>query len=399
MALRKNGQFLSLLDHGDSFKLRALRAEESFYCPVCKEEVQLKIGKKKANHFSHYKNSSCLIQVESESETHLNGKSQLFNWLKEQYINTKLEPYIKSIAQRPDVLVEDHNQLYAIEFQCSRLSEEIFMKRTELYQEKNIQPLWIIDKSYLKCVGSHQYKMSPFLWQFVTKISNQTARIFFFSPDSNSIFQLSSIIPISPTLVFGHFLEMNLSNLTLYELLHYEYKFNLKQIERIWLQHKQRHRLQFSIYPQKSHRKLLTNMYQSRIAPSLMPPEIGLPCESMYWIHTHSFIWQLWIMLDCLFTLKVGDNITFKQVFHAFMRRVRTRDIIIRKLPLLKANSHVSYAVLEYLECLCTVGVLERKNKGVYTKVTEFSFPKSDEETFEADQKILALLFQESCFL
>jgi competence protein CoiA len=394
VALKQDGQYISLLDNYDTLKLKAIRKNETFYCPACHQAVQLKIGQKKVSHFSHYKDSSCTVHFESESETHLNGKRQLFDWLKEQYMDTKLEPYIKSISQRPDILVEDHSREYAIEFQCSRLSDNCFQKRTLSYLKNNISPIWIINHEFLKCVGNQQFEMSPFLWQFLTKRNNHPPLIFFYSPLQHSFLLLSSIIPFSSTLTFGHVDEMKLVDITFRELLHDQPNFHTTQIKNLWLQQKKRYRRQFSIYPQRNQRSLLNALYQNRIAPSLIPPETGLPCKSMFWIHTHSCVWQLWIILDCLLRVKVGEVITFKHVFSAFSKRVKTKEIILRNLPLLGSSSHVSHAVMEYLQCLCSVGILERKSNTEFKKIADFIIPRNNGETYDADRKVLEKMFE-----
>ncbi|MBD8067516.1 hypothetical protein F7888_00850 [Bacillus sp. PS06] len=392
VAINEYGQSISLLDHYDVRTLRELRNTQNFFCPICKKEVQLKIGQKKVSHFSHYQLAECTIDHEAETETHLTGKQQLFTWLKQQYEITKLEPYLKSIAQRPDILIEKNDKAIAIEFQCSRLSDSSFQKRTLSYLDSQITPIWMINASHLKQVSTYQFTMSPFIWQFLTKFNHQYPTIIYYSPQKQSFYQLSSIIPFSPTLSFGQLNETKLNDISLDVLLYRKSHTAFQHFQYLWIQQKVQFRLHFSIYPQKNQRRLLLALYQNRMSPSLIPAEAGLPCPTMYWIHTSSCIWQLWIIIDSLLNLKIGEIVGFKTVYRAFCNRVRTKDIIVRTLPLVTSNSHVSFAVMEYLQMLCKVNILEKVSKTDFRKRSNFTIPVNDSQSFEVDRKVINLL-------
>ena len=63
----------------------------------------MKLGSQRIEHFAHQKDSQCTESYERESDYHINGKLQLFQWLEMQNLSPVLEPYYQSIRQRPDI--------------------------------------------------------------------------------------------------------------------------------------------------------------------------------------------------------------------------------------------------------------------------------------------------------
>lgn len=124
--------------------LQHYRRHSKFYCPQCQQPVQLKIGTVNIPHFAHIANQVCeQLFAEGESMLHLQGKIQLFEWLKKLGHTVELEPFIKRLSQRPDILVIKEHQQIAIEFQCSTLSHEKWQLRTAGYENIHIQALWL----------------------------------------------------------------------------------------------------------------------------------------------------------------------------------------------------------------------------------------------------------------
>lgn len=126
-------------------KVHAKTAERKtdYYCCLCKERVIFKKGQIKIPHFSHVHNSTCSVYSEGETWEHLKGKSDLYDWLEKLGYNPELEVYIAEINQRADILLNWKAQLYAIEYQCSPISEREVIMRTQGYQSLGIKPIWI----------------------------------------------------------------------------------------------------------------------------------------------------------------------------------------------------------------------------------------------------------------
>lgn len=133
-----------------------------FYCPQCQHPVHLKIGQYNIPHFAHQSKNNCAqLFAEGESQLHLQGKLQLFEWLKKIGHTVMLEPYLKELSQRPDLLVTSDRRQVAIEFQCSTITHEKWLSRTLGYKKNAIQVLWLFQTS-LKIHPYKAFKSSTF---------------------------------------------------------------------------------------------------------------------------------------------------------------------------------------------------------------------------------------------
>ena len=98
------------------------KRSQHYFCPACKQQVQLKRGKHKIAHFAHFKHQACESFSEGETAEHLRAKNQLYQWLLQQNLPVQMEAYLPLLKQRPDLLVGK----IAIEMQCSPLSTTRF---------------------------------------------------------------------------------------------------------------------------------------------------------------------------------------------------------------------------------------------------------------------------------
>lgn len=82
---------------------------------------------------------------EPETEEHINGKKDLYEWIKKQngVTNAVLEGWIPETKQRPDIMFNYDNKKYVIEYQCSPISTE-YIERHNLYQASGIIDIWIL---------------------------------------------------------------------------------------------------------------------------------------------------------------------------------------------------------------------------------------------------------------
>ncbi|MEG0259676.1 MAG: competence protein CoiA family protein [Lysinibacillus sp.] len=154
-------------------KLSNIRQHTEFYCPQCKERVTMKIGYVMIPHFAHEANAACnRLFSEGESQEHLLGKSQLFDYFQRVVEQVELEPYIKSIAQRPDLLITNKNKQYAIEFQCSSIAIEKLLMRSDGYREAEIEPIWLFKTPTKKIDAGkviQKITLSPLLQQAIVQ--------------------------------------------------------------------------------------------------------------------------------------------------------------------------------------------------------------------------------------
>ena len=113
---------------------------KKYYCRGCRKRVILKKGKKKCAHFAHQKSDNCSVFSERESKEHLQLKECFMDWLGQSVEPVFLEAYLPRLRQRPDILLAN----LAIEIQCSRLSHQRFIERTQNYLNNSYQVWWIL---------------------------------------------------------------------------------------------------------------------------------------------------------------------------------------------------------------------------------------------------------------
>lgn len=144
VAQNEENEYIILNSHIPRKTLLELKKSSQFFCPQCKGKLLLKIGNIKIPHFAHHPKHHCEQTFsEKESYKHLLGKEQLYCFFKKQKGTTQIEPYLKKIQQRPDLLFTTKKETYAIEFQCSPIDDKLFTSRNEGYISIGIKPIWI----------------------------------------------------------------------------------------------------------------------------------------------------------------------------------------------------------------------------------------------------------------
>jgi len=136
------------------------RQNGPFACLVCCEEVILKTGRSRINHFAHANPIACKF-AEGESDEHRRCKTEI-------YLALQKAPGVHSVALerplgtvRPDVSARIRGIPVAIEVQISSLSIETIMRRTIDYAQRGIYVLWLLQ--WAPELDSNRY--SPRLWE------------------------------------------------------------------------------------------------------------------------------------------------------------------------------------------------------------------------------------------
>lgn len=131
-----------------------------FACFQCNEEVILKTGRNRVNHFAHANPIACKFAT-GESELHRRCKMEIFEAL-------QIAPGVHSAALerplgevRPDVSAHINGIPVAIEVQISSLSLETIQQRTIEYARKGIHVLWLLQ--WTPALDSMRYV--PQLWE------------------------------------------------------------------------------------------------------------------------------------------------------------------------------------------------------------------------------------------
>ena len=115
-------------------------------CPQCGKPYEYCHGKVRLPYFRHKDKTECDNKYsEPETEEHIKGKADLYEWIKIQpgVTDAVLEGWIKSTHQKPDIMFKCNNEQYVIEYQCTPIASE-YEERHQLYQVAGINDIWIL---------------------------------------------------------------------------------------------------------------------------------------------------------------------------------------------------------------------------------------------------------------
>lgn len=334
---------------------------KKYYCPCCNKKVNMKAGRIKIPHFAHAANESCQYASEGESLEHLQGKKQLYEWLESQGYSVELEKYFPDFQQRADLYVVVENIKYAIEFQCSSISLDDIIKRTQMYLQHRIIPLWILDKSFLKRKRHNTYAISSFHW-YASSGSLLVPRLLFYSPSLHQMTTLSQLTPFSS--------RLTLSKPQFFQMKYLSFPQLIKTpkigtfLNSDWVIAKQKWRLNASQYANFSP-GLYHAMYEARIYPATFPHEIGIPVPYGHLYETNAIQWQFWLFKRVLKNKSPGDYVTQQEWKEALIYCLKEKYIVLRFVPF-SSPINPFLPVNNYVLMLEKLGVLKRIEKGKY---------------------------------
>jgi competence protein CoiA len=362
-AKTKTGKKISLGYNYKKETLLSLRKTEEFICPVCGENVTLKLGDHRIFHFSHKKGTECRNFYESESVYHMEGKRQLYQWLLQQKIPSELEYYDKEIQQRPDIMFHYNGRKYALEYQCSSIPERAFSKRTETYIENGYTPIWVLGNKHVHQKKKNIVSLSNFHYMFIRGSTRGTCFLPAYCPEKRIFHLLESIYSYSAknSFVKHHFLNPN--NLILEGLLN---PIEVSQINfHQWYHELDYSFINWSLHQSSLQQSLLQEIYQHNLNPYLLPPEIGLPVPQMIFIQTSPLIWQTYFYLDVLAGKIPGHIFNVFTINRAVKKRIDRREVIPRKLAQFPEGNYL-ISILSYVKELIKLGYITEIGEDVY---------------------------------
>ena len=379
VSITKHGTWINVAMNQNQNDLRKLRKKEMFFCPECQEEVILKIGTKRISHFAHKKGSSCTESYERESEYHLQGKLQLYKWLQTQGVKPVLEQYEQTISQRPDISFVYNGCKYVVEYQCTPIPTQLFMKRTITYKKANLIPIWILGGKNINRKGFSRASLSSFDYLFLRKTSSEQWFLSSFCPVTNHLITLKQIMPISIKNALTQFSVINIAHAKLTDLFEPDVKqssmLNSWRTEIIKWKNTAAH------YGTPNN-KFLQELYVNSIIPSLLPPAIGLPVTNSPYIETPPIQWQSYIFIDIL---KQKHSISLGEIIQLFNNRIRKQEISIRKLPLSQKYNYET-AIKEYLDLLVRTNIVQKVNNNRFKMICPLLLAENQIEQDEMEQ-------------
>lgn len=388
VAMRRNGEAVSLLNSDSREAWERQRSEETFYCPVCKEKVHLKLGTIKQWHFAHESMKSCVGSSEPESPLHLNGKRQLYSWLARQQVQVALEPYIPSIQQRPDILFKAHEQVYALEFQCSPITVERLLARTQGYHSKNILPLWIIGKPHMQGKQTLQ-NLKAYEWCMLQEYQNSPQLFLtYYFPSKQTFLFLENILPLSTKKVLVTPQKVPLKSVIFQDLFFRHRIEDIKLANEQWITTRKYWRYANSPYPSNSERKFYQFCYENYLYPSLFPIAAGWPTAYFQWIKTPPHIWQTWFLIKII--EKDNQTFSFQTLYRAFKNEVKQGTFSLRNFQQL--NGHYSFALMRYLHFLVDSHILKKHGKTHFQTINPIVIPENIEKAHAMDEQFFEML-------
>lgn len=357
-----------------------LRLNEEFICPVCGEGVLLKLGNQRIYHFAHRNDRVCRDFYESETIYHMEGKRQLYQWLLAQGIPAALEFYDKEIQQRPDIMFKLNGNKYALEYQCSTISEEVFQKRTDAYNQQDYIPLWVIGNNHLKMKRSNVLSLTSFDYFFLRKSMNSQYFIPSYCPEKKIFHIFGCFLPYSIRNTFASHIQFPIHTSTVRDIIEPTPPIPFRLSE--WDKEIERFKLNCSLRPSPDQKRFLHEIYFQHLNLFLLPPEIGLPVRHSLLIQTPPIIWQTYIYVDVIQHIYPNGYIDLKDAERSFYKRMRKKDILIRNLPQISKVSPF-IAIIEYFQQLEKLGIISQIGETIFQLKRRFTIPKSNREREE----------------
>lgn len=378
-----NEKVISLVDY-ERGELEAMRARELFLCRSCSERVILKLGTKRIFHFAHEKGKACSEDYDRESEYHMTGKIHLYDWLKEQGLAPELECYFSEIKQRADIAFLFQNKRYAVEFQCSTISEDLFKKRTAGYRKISVIPIWILGGKNIQRTGPQKTSLSSFHYLFLRERSDSHCYLPTYCPQAKKFILLEGITPISVRNAYCSYLFSSLDQFPIDQLLQPNKPFLIEW--KMWRKEMTRFKTQLLANTTTIHDPFMFELYSQSLNPYFIPPYVGIPLRNNFAMETAPFVWQAYLFLDHFFQQKRGKEILFSDVYLAFLRRVKKGQIKTRTLPCMRKNQ-VPFAIREYLSFLADVGLLRKIKDDAFVLDNSVQIAKNMEEWTREEEK------------
>lgn len=354
--------------------------KKDFRCPGCKRPVFLKQGRKNAAHFSHYSSQACDTFSEGETTEHLSGKKQLYDWWKSCKQTIQLEAYLPELKQRPDLLwVNNCNEKVAIEFQCSSLSMEKMLMRTESYINAGYKVLWIMGKNFhlkekpttFQKLFMMEYDKAFYYMQYdVDKKELQVLSHFQTTAESTLVFKKTIFRPEKDILSSMDDLFKRL-----------RYPENKKQMQDYQSMHL--NLLRASYHRTPAARKFFQAIYENNEDIVSMPIELYWNVPNEWMVAAYSFQWK-YACLKWVESFQKRRVITIRMVKEWVATSLKNRTLSFYVMPM-TTESVVLKPVVEFLELLTKSKVLKETKKNKWTvlkKANRFNHIREKEQLF-----------------
>ena len=350
---------------------------QTYFCPVCNEQVIIRAGTSKIAHFAHLPNNSCPVSREGEGIYHEIGKLHLFQWLKKQHIRTQLEYYIPKIKQRADLFLTIGHKQIAIEFQCATISAKEIIKRTIGYQQVNIIPIWILGGNRMKRVDTNTLLLSSSDYLYIHKYSKISPLfMYYYCPDTNQFSIFQHILLTGKKKTFGNLQFRRLGDILLTDL--WKEESTVNNLMDQWLANKIRFRTIMSPHISSAEKEWRQSLYLMRLQPSLLPSIVNLPVPGQYQMRCAPWIWQSKICFELL----IPDRVVTRNMCYQLLRPFEFNQ---NHFPLIRCPDD---PIIDYLYLLTKLDYLKQISPTSFRVIKQVVYPNHIEDAIEQDKKL-----------
>ncbi|MGB7367105.1 competence protein CoiA [Carnobacterium jeotgali] len=318
---------------------RNIKQKTEYFCPNCKELVFLKKGLIKQAHFTHFQKSDCAVFSEGETEEHVSGKAMLYQWFIHQNIPCQLEAYLPNLKQRPDLLIWlDEQTPVAIEFQCSSLSAQRMIERTNGYIENGYKVYWILGGSY-----HFKHKLTSFQKLFIKEHKKIGCYFLELNVDKSTLtvhFNINQYGNSSQIASYSAHIELTKANTNLdnikERLLHIsKAKQNELKNQLIKSQSSLNKGRNYQVPEIVAFQKYIYKRGDSLIS---LPVEVYLPVKNQLFIKTLPYFWK-YQLLEWIMNRNSGEVISKKEVHNKFFVMIQNNELVFHLMPFISLES------------------------------------------------------------
>ncbi|WGD97463.1 competence protein CoiA family protein [Bacillus safensis] len=359
-AIMDNGKLIRITHHLSKSRLEHVRTTCKFYCPECREEVQLKLGEHRVYHFAHKQLTACPL-ASGETAYHQAGKEAIMNWLRRLGYKPALEKYMSKIHQRPDVTVSIGSATYAIEFQCANISRQELRRRTEGLREAGLLPIWMIGANRLKRKSSQLFSFSTIHWGILRE--SEKRRLIFFCPIQNRFIHLDQFLVFQPTKVCA---AMTVRPPSAYRELPALLSplSSRRQVNQQWLKCIQQFRQRPPRILSNESKRLRDIFYEHhQTAFPFLPTELFIPVQEAYIFTSPVYVWQ-GCLYDWMMRKKGNGCVTIQQLLMEINRCVQTKEVKLRYGDV--SREEIKEVITAYVKGLIRQGFLHMTKEGNY---------------------------------
>ncbi|MFA9555806.1 competence protein CoiA [Evansella sp. AB-rgal1] len=396
IAKRENGTEISLI-HTKWSKIDLMidRNTNLYFCPLCKEEVILKLGSIQTWHFAHKPSSSCEYSRGGETEAHIKAKILLNRWLTDHGYSSSIECYLPEIKQRADVLATIENKRYAFEIQHSFIDEKQFVKRHKCYLSLGIEPFWIglhttskeKKDTLTSSTSLHNLLIRnyPILHSVYINIDEPSWSVLtnylYISSQKIMVQRFKASFFISPK----QFLELNNFQL---EISTHDYFYSYYSI---WITETKKKRVKVYLSMNKLERYMLTIFQNYQVNLNYFPALANIPLKSNFYIQSPPQWWQSWIVITIINETPLQKSIAITSICEKIRLMIDRRIFCLRRLPV-PDRELIRFTILEYFDVLSYFGVLEKMYSGVYKVKSHIKLKKQLDTLSNDDQYVICKL-------